>query len=246
MAQAETRQALDFALTRIRPQQPWACRQIIVRTQGMTRDLSFDPPRPLSDVLAPSVAQAMLSDQFLRGSDPHFFLGGVDFMVQGIRLEVSDDTGQARLSLPQVSGDPMALLHMDLRGQTRQPEVDDLCRQILEDLLRPALSIYDHLLEHGLSDLNAAILQARLKTMKAQREQLGDHVEMLQAVGDLARLGAPAANLDTGPEPATPSAAPVRRRRGKVPFDLARCKARALEATVLFGHQHDLLSRTRQ
>lgn len=59
------------------------------------------------------------------------------------------------------------------------PDLEDITVPVLQELLYPALEVFDHILEHGLSDDQAKLLTARVKTMRAKRDELSDYITLL-------------------------------------------------------------------
>jgi hypothetical protein len=57
--------------------------------------------------------------------------------------------------------------------------LDAITLPVLQDLLRPALEAFDHILDHGLSDSDARVLAARVKTLRGKRDELSDYVALL-------------------------------------------------------------------
>lgn len=106
--------------------------------------------------------------------------------LTGLRLMTTfapDGTAQATARFLRAEGDPSAVLSPAMRGPAPGlAVVEDTALPVLQDLLCPALAIFDHILEHGLSEPDARVLAARLKTMRARRDELSDYIDLLTHV----------------------------------------------------------------
>lgn len=155
----------------------------------------FDAAEPLDVALAPDVAECL--EEYLSVRETAVFsnrdlvidLG--DLRVVGLRVLIrfdGDGNATANIRLMSTDGDMSAVFAPEFRPgfQPPRPEpasspttIEDVTMPVLQELLYPALEIFDHILENGLSEENAKVLAARVKTMRAKRDELSDYVALL-------------------------------------------------------------------
>lgn len=165
-----------------------------------TQRMLFDPDLPLDDALHPLVAQCLtraLERQFETAvlSDRDLVLELGTLRLEGLRVLTRcppDGTSTASVRFLNSVGDRDAILSDRMRPPRPElPEVDTLVAPVLQELLYPALEVFDHILQNGLSDENARTLAARVKTMRARRDELSDYIALLSKVVSDSRPPAP-------------------------------------------------------
>lgn len=154
----------------------------------------FDEPKPLEVALAPQVAgclQTYLSSvrETAVFSDRDLVIDLGELRVRGLRVLTRFDhegNATANIRLMSTDGEMSAVFAPDFRPGFRPPApqplpatVEDVTMPVLQDLLYPALEIFDHILENGLSEENVKVLAARVKTMRAKRDELSDYATLL-------------------------------------------------------------------
>lgn len=148
----------------------------------------LDTPQPVHEVFAPQVATAL--QEYLGSATDTAVFSDTDFALELPGLQLSglrvltrvapDGSGTASVRFVRANGDPGLVLHQDLRGKSDRPiDMESVALPVLQDLLYPALEAFDHILEHGLSEKDAKVLAARVKTMRAKRDELSDYISLL-------------------------------------------------------------------
>lgn len=118
----------------------------------------------------------------------------------------------------------------------------DICSAavpMLQDLLCPALELIDHILENGLTEQDARVLTARVKIMRAKRDELSDYIALLT------RFANSAAPQQTAERASTQTPAPALRLDAvhstpcrAISWTPAAGATRGEMGTVLHGHHH--------
>lgn len=147
-----------------------------------------DSPAPIEEIFAPEIASLLESHlgtvretAVFSHSDFSFRLPGLK--IDGLRILTrvgQDGSATASIRFVRTVGDLRAMLQSGVfAGDAPSMDLDSLTLPMLQDLLRPALEVVDHILEHGLSDEDARVLTARVKTMRTKRDELSDYIDLL-------------------------------------------------------------------
>lgn len=185
--------SIEMWLNRVEGQTDWLLVNARISHDLHAQRLLLDQPLPLAEALHPLVAdclQRALARQCETAvlSDRDFLLDLGPLRLMGLRILIrcpAQGASTATLRFLDSSGDRDAILAPRMRPghSPAPPPVDALVAPILQDLLCPALEVFDHILQHGLSEENARALTARVKTMRARRDELSDYIALLtQAV----------------------------------------------------------------
>ncbi|ODM46312.1 hypothetical protein A9320_06605 [Ruegeria sp. PBVC088] len=168
--------------------QDWCVVNVRLRHHDHSQRLLLDDPRPLADVFAPELARildaelAAIKDTAVN-SRSGFKLELRQLTLHGLRILTRIDptgSGTASVRFVRAEGDLCHVLGPGLRCEHETPpNIDDIALPVLCDLLYPALEIFDHILENGLTEADSRVLAARIKTMRAKRDELSDYIGLL-------------------------------------------------------------------
>jgi hypothetical protein len=212
--------SIEMWLNRDEGQETWLLVNARMAQPLHARRMLLDSPLPLAEALHPLVAdclQRALARQHETAvlSDRDFLLDLGALRLRGLRILTrcpASGPSTATLRFLESCGDREVILAPALQApRAAPPPVDALLAPVLQDLLCPALEVFDHILQHGLSEENARALAARVKTLRGRRDALSDYIALLsrvvaeagaaapQTLGDPAPLGAVAGDLTWSP-----------------------------------------------
>lgn len=166
----------------------FAVHDIRLRRAGSDLHVRPHAPRTLRDALVPEIADMLDGHLRMRQESAVLSRSAYELSLPGLRLgglrllsRISKDgSATATVRFLRAEGDPEAILTPDLRSPV--PEriaIEDCALPMLRDLLCPALEVFDHVLMLGFSETDSRVLAARLKTMRARRDELSDYIELL-------------------------------------------------------------------
>jgi hypothetical protein len=166
------------------------------RLRLSTHDQTVEPDLPMapSAVFVPEIAD-LLETRLGEARDTSVYSHAeyvIDLPLLQLRglyilTHLSKDGGVAAcVRFSNVDGNLGAVFAPALRPlESPQGDLDALILPLLQDLLCPALEVFDHVLENGLSEPNAKVLAARVKTMRAKRDELSDYVTLLTRFAEI-------------------------------------------------------------
>lgn len=187
---------LEFWLTRDGPDGPWKFSYARFRSGHMSTRMAMDSPKALDTALAPAIAEILHSrlwdaQETTVHSESDFAATLPGLEMKGLRVLTRigpNGSAAASIRFVQTAGDVSAVFANGYRpNATPMDSVETVAAPVLHELLLPALEVFDHILENGLTDRQANLLTARIKTMRAKRDELSDYIALLTRVveGDL-------------------------------------------------------------
>ncbi|SMX38858.1 hypothetical protein [Maliponia aquimaris] len=235
---------IDILLQRVSATDPFAISEVCLKRTGHDIVVRPEVSHPLRDTVVTEVAQML--DDHLAAQQESMVLSRALFGLKlpgltltGLRLLTRIRKGgaaSATVRFLRSEGEPTAILAPHLRGPgPGGNDLDKTALPVLRDLLCPALEVFDHILAHGLSEADARVLAARLKTMRARRDELSDYIELL--------TGALRSGADRAPDPwhgrpgdrielPEPRDTPVR----SISWSPSGGTVRGEQASILHGH----------
>ncbi|MGP6086695.1 hypothetical protein [Antarctobacter jejuensis] len=146
-------------------------------------------PSPIQDIFVPKAADVLTHHLNTVSETAVFSKSDFSLTLPGLRIRglrilsrvAPDGSATASVRFVQTEGELNSLIQPQMRtGATAPPvNIDALTIPVLEDLLRPALEVIDHVLDNGLSEEDARVLAARVKIMRSKRDELADYVSLL-------------------------------------------------------------------
>lgn len=179
---------LEIWLTRAEPFSTWFLANARARFPKHSTRMMLDAPTPIHEALHPDVCQ-IIHEHLAHVEDSAVF-SHTDFQLQipnlvmhGLRVlthVAADGSASASVRIVRTLGDISAVFTPPFGGETvADNSLSDVTAPVLHELLLPALEVFDHILEHGLNDPQAKLLAARVKTMRARRDELSDYIGLL-------------------------------------------------------------------
>lgn len=224
--------------------QDWCVANVRLRHHDYSQRLMLDDPRPLANVFAPELAKVLNAelaaiDKTAVHSRSEFELELPQLTLHGLRILTRiapNGSGTASIRLVRAERDLCHVLGPGLRCEHESPpEIDDIALPVLSDLLYPALEIFDHILENGLTEADSRVLAARIKTMRAKRDELSDYIGLLSRFIESGPQRRAAVGRQQRPlSLSAPGAIPSREIR----WDSSGRSVRGEHGSILHGH-HD-------
>ncbi|MEQ5869570.1 hypothetical protein J4E08_06610 [Sagittula sp. NFXS13] len=187
---------LEIWLTRAGPYAQWFLANSRIRYRTHSNRMTLDSPIPIAEVAHREVAillQERLAsvDSSTVFSDSDFRLNLPGLALHGLRVlthVANDGAASASVRFVHTLGDIDGFFRAPYGGALRsENSVEDMTVPVLHDLLLPALEVFDHILDHGLTDDQAKLLAARVKTMRSRRDELSDYISLLTQYIESAR-----------------------------------------------------------
>lgn len=235
---------IDVLLQRRAVDLPFLVQEVRLKGPGHETLVRPDTPGPLHDTVVSRIARLLDSHLTTRRASAVLSRSIYGVTLPGLRLtglrlltrSRKDGSATATVRFLKAEGDQAAILKPHLRGAApHHPTIVETALPVLRDLLCPALEVFDHILAHGLSEADARVLAARLKTMRARRDELSDYVELLTGAL-LSGEGRASPPEDTRTErielPTTPHDMPVR----SISWSPSGGTVRGEQASILHGH----------
>ncbi|MGR3367640.1 MAG: hypothetical protein ACU0CC_19950 [Sagittula sp.] len=249
---------IELWLLRSDPDEIWHLANARLRGRMHSNRMVPDAPVPLEEVFQPVIVQILLGH--LQCVEDTAVFSQSDFQVRipglalhGLRVLTHfnrDGHASANIRFVRSVGDSSAIFQKSYRTDpAADHSLSDMALPVLQELLCPALEAFDHILEHGLSEQQTELLQARVKTMRSRRDELSDYISLLtrylEAVGndpeedrdalhigldrDVPAVGSAGRNRDI--------AARVMSRKGTLHWTAKRGMVRGDNLGILHGHQ---------
>jgi hypothetical protein len=249
---------IELWLLRSDPDEIWNLANARLRGRMHSNRMVPDAPVPLEEVFQPVIVQILLGH--LQCVEDTAVFSQSDFQVRipglalhGLRVLTHfnrDGHASANIRFVRSVGDSSAIFQKSYRTDpAADHSLSDMALPVLQELLCPALEAFDHILEHGLSEQQTELLQARVKTMRSRRDELSDYISLLtrylEAVGndpeedrdalhigldrDVPAVGSAGRNRDI--------AARVMSRKGTLHWTAKRGMVRGDNLGILHGHQ---------
>ena len=196
-----TLRSLEIMVSRKAGGQDWQVDAVKLGHDAYDHRLELDDGARLQTVFRETVARrlaALLDDNLAEGENPGLIVTLPGVRLHGISLEPRDHAGSRgyRLAFLDVEGRAQDILQPQYCNSASDcASLDDVAVRALRDLLYPAIEIFDHIMDNGFNEQNTAILKARLKTLKARRDQLSDFAGLL--AGCIEQTVARQPNMDT-------------------------------------------------
>lgn len=179
---------IELWLLRTDPDRIWHLANARLRGRMHSNRMVPDTPIPLEDVFQPVIARILLGH--LQCVEDTAVFSQSDFQVQlpglalhGLRVLTHfnrDGHASANVRFVRSVGESSAIFQESYRSdRTMDRSLSDMALPVLQELLCPALEAFDHILEHGLSEQQTELLQARVKTMRSRRDELSDYITLL-------------------------------------------------------------------
>lgn len=166
----------------------WRVTCVTLSSQKDERRIQALLPSPLPSMFVPEVA-TVLEEQLhtvsetsvCNHSELALTLPGLEIQGLCILTQVSTNGDMtACVRFTQTTGDAWVMFLSPLPSDTPMPvNLDAITFSFVQDLLNPALEVVNHILENGLSETDAKVLAARVKTMGAKRDALADYISLL-------------------------------------------------------------------
>lgn len=179
---------LEVWLTRTDADADWLMVNARARYAAHSTRMMLDSPAQLHEALHPELAHLLQTklahvDNSAVFSQSDFALQLPSVFLHGLRVlthVAEDGSASASVRIVHTMGNLSAVFSETYGGEIA-PEraVSDVTLPVLQELLIPALEVMDHILEKGLNDEQAALLAARVKTMRARRDELSDYISLL-------------------------------------------------------------------
>lgn len=211
--------SLEIWLSRPDDASEWQLLNARMRFTRHSSRMTMDSPVDISNALHPTVAKAVLdrldgitetavfSDSEYMGQIPGLALHGLRILTHAN----TNGSASASVRFVQTLGDMTAVFQPPYHQQTQANDcLDWMTLPVLYELLMPAMEALDHVLDHGLQDDHARALAARVKTMRARRDELSDYISLLTRYIESTQNAKPPAALDSV-DHARPKDTPVSR-----------------------------------
>lgn len=200
----QSQRRVELWLNKTHDADPWRLTYSVLHEGRRRQRTDYRPAQRLGTSLAPGLAQALerylarISDTSVH-HDRDYALPLPGAHLNGLRLfswRSEDGRMAALVVFPSIRGFASAVFgDPQLLEAGALPATDSAALRALDDLLVPALELYDQLVGGALGEADARVVAARLKTMCVKRDQLSHAIAGLQQV--LARDGVLPATSET-------------------------------------------------
>lgn len=166
----------------------WTISAVRLRMGSFSQAVECGAFTPPDEILADDVAMVLQRHLSRKGTPTRLEMPEVTVQLKGLTLtglmmeiradSVGNLTCCARFN--EAHGHLPALLRSGLSTAPGvELQIEDVALPAMQELLIPAIEVFDHIMENGLSEQDADVLRARLKTLKSRRDELSDLVSLL-------------------------------------------------------------------